>query len=298
MPIPESQLETWSHQGAIAGSRDTYATVKRALESSSTGYAGKDYTVFLQGSYWNDTNIYGESDVDVVIRFDDVFFYDISALSKEEQETFQSTVGGGVTYGYLEFKRDVVSALESSFGNDSVKVGKKAVMIDASGNRRKADVLVASQFRRYRSYSAYRTDDYLRGIAFFTDAFQRVENFPQQHSANMTTRHQATNSWLKPSVRILKNMRRRMEADGLIQKGLAPSYFLEGLLYNVPNEQFGRSYEDTMVNSLNWLLSADRSALLCANEAYYLRRDVAHVCWRPTDCDAFLDALVKFWENW
>jgi tRNA nucleotidyltransferase (CCA-adding enzyme) len=81
MPTPESQLDTWSSQGAIAGSRDTYATVKRALESSSTGYAAKDYRVFLQGSYGNDTNIYAESDVDVVIRFDDVFFYDISARS-------------------------------------------------------------------------------------------------------------------------------------------------------------------------------------------------------------------------
>jgi hypothetical protein len=31
MPIPEAQLETWSHQGAMAGSRDTYATVKAVL---------------------------------------------------------------------------------------------------------------------------------------------------------------------------------------------------------------------------------------------------------------------------
>ena len=33
MAIPETQLDTWSHQGAMTQSKDTYATVKRALES-------------------------------------------------------------------------------------------------------------------------------------------------------------------------------------------------------------------------------------------------------------------------
>jgi hypothetical protein len=298
MPIPESQLDTWSGQGAIAGSRDTYATVKGALESSSTRYAEKGYQVFLQGSYGNDTNIYTESDVDVVIRLDDVFFYDISALSDAEKQAFHSDTGGSVTYGYFDFKSDVIAALQSSFGTAAVTAGKKAIMIEAHGNRRKADVIPAAQFRRYRSYSRDTTDDYLLGIAFFTDALERVENFPRPHSAKLTTRHKETGLWLKPLVRILKNMRRRMERDELIPKGLAPSYFLEGLLYNVPLEKFGKSYEDSFVNALNWILDASRGDFVCVNEAYYLIRDAPHVCWKPADADAFLDALVKFWENW
>ena len=46
MAIPETQLKTWAHQGAIAQSRDTYATVKRALESPAANYAGKDFGIF------------------------------------------------------------------------------------------------------------------------------------------------------------------------------------------------------------------------------------------------------------
>lgn len=70
MPIPESQLETWSHQGSLTQSRDTYATVKRALETAGTNFTGYDFKVFIQGSYCNHTNTYSESDVDVVIRLD------------------------------------------------------------------------------------------------------------------------------------------------------------------------------------------------------------------------------------
>jgi hypothetical protein len=65
--------------------------------------------------------------------------------------------------------------------------------------------------------------------------------------------------------RIFKNMRTRMAADGLIADGLAPSYYIEGLLYNAPNEQFGGIYTDTFCNCVNWLAKADKSKLVCAS---------------------------------
>jgi len=92
MAIPEKQLEVWSHQGSIAQSRDTYATVKRALEASDTRYAGKSFEVFLQGSYGNDTNIFAESDVDIVICLNDVYYYDIDSLTPEEQMRFKAAL--------------------------------------------------------------------------------------------------------------------------------------------------------------------------------------------------------------
>jgi len=52
----------------------------------------------------------------------------------------------------------------------------------------------------------------------------------------------------------------------MINSGLAPSYFLEGLLYNVPNEHFGGSYEDTMVAGPDLLWSRIiRSQSICSS---------------------------------
>jgi len=90
MAIPESQLDTWSHQGSITQSSTTYATVKRALEAADTKYANQSFEVFLQGSYGNDTNIYAESDVDVVIRLDTIYHYDTSALTPQDLAVFQA----------------------------------------------------------------------------------------------------------------------------------------------------------------------------------------------------------------
>jgi hypothetical protein len=51
MAILTTQLDTWSKQGAMKQSRDTYASIRASLEDSGAPYAGKGYTIFLQGSY-------------------------------------------------------------------------------------------------------------------------------------------------------------------------------------------------------------------------------------------------------
>ncbi|CAD86429.1 nucleotidyltransferase [Nitrosomonas europaea] len=222
MPISESQLETWSHQGSITQSSTTYNTIKSVLEASTTPYASKNFKVFLQGSYGNDTNIYAESDVDIVIRLDDCFHSDLESLSDDEKSAYKQAFNDA-TYTHADFKRDVLSVLEGQYGS-AVKAGDKAIAINASGSRRKSDVIVATQFRRYFKFRSASDSEYVEGICFFNATGERIANYPKQHSANLTAKHQASSKWLKPMVRVLKNMRSRMVEDGLIKAGIAPSY--------------------------------------------------------------------------
>src|SRR4051812_13536606 len=122
MPIPETQLETWSRQGSIIQSSTTYQAIRRALLGEDASYADKSFEVFLQGSYGNDTNIYSESDVDVVIRLDSIFRYDLDNLSDSEKNAFRAHVSPA-TYSFEEFKSGVVAQLQRSFGADAVSVG-------------------------------------------------------------------------------------------------------------------------------------------------------------------------------
>lgn len=297
MGIPESQLEAWSHQGSITQSATTYNAIKNALEATDTGYAGKNYKVFLQGSYGNDTNIYAESDVDVVIRLDDVYFSDLTNLSAEDRVAFDNAFVPA-TYTYDEYKNDVLKSLTSRFGSDA-KVGDKAIAIAANGSRRKADVIAAMQFRRYWMFKSTYDDKYEEGICFFNGSGERIANYPKQHSNNLTTRHQNSNDWLKPMVRVLKNLRSKLVADGQLDAGTAPSYYLEGLLYNVPSDKFGKSYCDCFVNAMNWIQNeADKDKLVCANEQYYLLWENSHTSWEKANAEAFLNAAIEAWNDW
>lgn len=293
MAIPEGQLATWSHQGSVQQSTATYRTVKGVLDSSNAPYYLKSYESFLQGSYGNDTNIYADSDVDVVLRLDSTYYHDASGLSAPELAAFNAAFVPA-TYSLDDFKREVITWLSdaSNFGS-AVTPGAKAVHIAPQGNRRSADVLVAAEFRRYTSNVQYH-----KGVCFFQWNGARIENFPKQHSENCTVKHQATSGWFKPTVRVFKNMRNRMIDDGVIQSGIAPSYFIEGLLYNVPNDKFEVSFHDTVVNTFNWIVNADQSKLVCANELQWLVRDGSLTAWPTANCSLFLRSLGDYWNRW
>lgn len=296
MAIPETQLDTWSKPGSIAGSRDTYASIKGALEDANAPYSGRGFSSFLQGSYGNDTNVWSESDVDVVMRLDEAFQYDVDRLSEDSRTRFDRAYAG-VPYGYYEFKNEVAAWLQTKHRN-AVHIGTKAIRVDGNGNRRDADVLPCMRFRRYHRFNAMFDEGYVEGICFYRDDGIRIENYPKQHADNCTIKHQGTNGWFKPMVRVIKNMRNRMVSDGLIRDGLAPSYYIEGLLYNLPSPLFDHSYERTFLQFWNWTLRTDKTLFVTANEQFYLLRSGFPTSWEPAACEKFLTALASFWDNW
>lgn len=297
MSIPEDQLETWSHQGSIAQSSATYNSIRNVLVAAGTPYVCRGFEVFLQGSYSNATNIYAESDVDIVIRLDDTFHSDLALLTDEEK-TSQQAAFEDATYTHADFKRDVMSVLARQYGGAATE-GDKAIKIEANGSRRKADVIVATQFRRYLSFRSTVDSTYTEGICIFNAAGDRIPNYPKLHAAHLTTKHKNTVNRLKPLARVFKNMRSLMVEGGLIEPGTAPSYYLEGLLYNVPDRLFAPRFQDSVVNVLNWYLQeATRHDLLCANEQFYLLRYGSHTCWSPAHCNAFIAAAVQLWNGW
>lgn len=295
MPIPESQLATWSARGSVTQSAATYQTIRNVLDDAQAPYRGRAYSIFLQGSYGNDTNVYRDSDVDIVICLDQTFYSDTTALTDGAKGSYDRGFTAA-TYGYDQFRREVLDWLTNRFGAD-VKPGAKAIFIRGTATRRDADVLVCAKHRRYRKESTGADNLYDEGICFWTSSGVQIVNFPKQHAANCTIQHQATNSWFKPLVRVYKNMRNRMVDDGRLVPGIAPSYFLEGMLWNVPVSKFGVSFEDSWVNTFNWVLGADKTKLACANDFFWLVRDNSNVCWSTAAFDAYIAAARTYWAN-
>ena len=296
MPIPESQFETWSHQGSVQQSSSTYNTIRSALEISDAPYSRKSYNVFLQGSYGNSTNIYSESDVDIVIQLDACFQHDLSGLPDTQQDAFKSS-HSDAKYTHVDFKSDVLNVLIDKYNSD-VDAGDKAIAIAANGNRRKADVIAAIQYRRYHKFLSNLDQSYVEGICFYSSSGEKIANYPKYHRENLTNKHQNTSMQFKPMARIFKNLRSRLITENMLENGTAPSYYIEGLLYNVPNDKFTNNKKDSFVNVINWILDADKTNFVCANEQYYLLREDSPVTWRAEKCEAFLNAAVDLWAQW
>jgi hypothetical protein len=297
MPIPETQLDTWAKVGSQTQSKDTYATIRNALDIATAPYNG-DIEIFLQGSYGNDTNVYGkESDVDIVMRSDRAYFRDLSGLTPAEKASYAAGNGGTADYPFSTFRADVIKILKAKFGTDVDTTNKKAIKIAANGARRSADVLVCQDHRRYLRYTG-RTDDYVNGIGFNTTDGTLIENYPKFHSASLTAKHQATNQWLKPTIRIFKNMRNNLIANNKVKNGVAPSYYVEGLLSNAPDTTFGNNYSTTVFNSLKWLQTVDENSLSCANGMSGLLGDNSPTKWDTADFRTFKNGVINLWNDW
>jgi hypothetical protein len=296
MAISENQLENWSHVGAQQQSAATYQTIRSVLEHQDAPYASRGFEIFLQGSYGNDTNVRGsESDVDVVICLTDVFNSDISGLDPADKQAYEAN-RSAAKYGYKDFKAEVVAWLKANFG-DGVTPGRKAIAVPGEGNRRDADVLACIEHHRYTSYRSPWDNRHHVGISFITLDGDRIINFPKQHKQNCTTKHQATNNRFKSHVRVVKNMRNAMVNEGVLKKDIAPSYFLEGMLWSVPNQNFVAGHQQSFENYLNWLERCNANELSCANDLHWLIRENSHICWNMESFRTFLVAARRYWNS-
>lgn len=296
MAIPEATLVNWSHQGSVQQSAATYQGIKGVLEDSRAPYHNRSYSTFLQGSYGNDTNIWSDSDVDVVIYTSSLFYYDMTNLDTADKSRFEQTYPESASYTYADFKNEVTDWLQYNY-RDAVKPGSKAIYIRGNGTRRDADVLPAAEFRHYWSFPSASGERHAKGIVFWKADGTKIVNFPKQHSDNCTAKHQQTASWFKPTVRVFKNMRNRMIRDKVLEDGVAPSYYIEGLLTNAPDSCFGNSFERTFLQCIQYLRYADRSKMTCANGIHWLVRDGQEVCWSTANFNIFMAALPSYWDN-
>ena len=283
MGIPESQLETWASQGAITTAKATADSVKNALNSYNGWPSGINFEVFLQGSYKNSTNIRGDSDVDVVAQLNSTFY---SNLSDDQKRILGITPA---SYGWSEFRADILKALRDYYGQTQIIEGNKTLKLRSSNSRLPADVVVCSQFRKYKTVNNY---DYIEGMCFWTrNDDRRVVNYPKVHYDNGVSKHDNTSKWYKPVVRIFKNMRGAFSSDN------TPSYFLECLIYNAPNSKFGTSYQDSFCDVINWLNKADLDSFLCKNGQHKLF-GTSPEQWNISQAQTFIANAISLWNNW
>lgn len=296
MPIPRSQLDTWSNQGATVTSQKTHESIRNALKSYEWP-PGVTYDVYLQGSYRNATNIYGNSDVDLVVELTSAFQRDISHLSLSEQEKYHVD-HSQATYGLDNLKNDVLQALRNYYGSSLVSKGNKSIKLSAGSNRLAADIVPCIEYRIYRSYRSLSDLNYVQGITFYTEREHRqVINFPKIHYDNGACKNSQAGMNYKPTVRMLKNARDRLISSGNLLPGAAPSYFVECLLYNVPSERFVSNPCTTFYNVLEYLYTTNLQPFICQNEQTPLFGSSAEQ-WSTTNATQLVNDLVSLWNNW
>lgn len=277
---PPGETEQTKCDNAVRG-------VRKAIDASLK-LAGKAIKVFPQGSYNNRTNVRLDSDVDICVLCTDSLFSDLAEGMTNGQVGLVDA-----TYLYSEYKNDVEAALRSYFGKAGVTRGKKAFDVHENTYRVDADVVPTFEHRRYGKDGSY-----LTGTAFLPDGGNRIVNWPDQNYDNGVAKNKATGGRFKDVARILKRLRNKMADEKIAEALPIPSFLVECLVWNVPDEGFGH---DTLKADVRWALAhlfnntmklEDYKEWGEVNELKYLFRTVQP--WTVQQVHAFLSAAWDY----
>lgn len=299
MAFSENQLETWANQGATASSASTYNSIKTCIEGHGWNN-DVSFDIYLQGSYRNSTNIRGDSDIDLVVEFSSVFYSNKHELPPDQLNEYNEYYSDG-KYTLESFKQAVIKRLKEYYGESYVEVGNKSIKVLANSGRLDCDVVCCAEYREYNSFSESNTSDYAKGIVFWTnETNDKVVNFPKLHFNNGASKNQNCYSNYKPSVRIIKNMKSRLVNNGVISGSLAPSYFIECLMFNMPITVFqNRTHYSrilAVLNTFHGYTDSELSELICQNSQRYLF-GTSDQQWSIEDCKQFRNQLINFWNE-
>lgn len=268
MNITEQQLINWSKPVSTSEDQKCQNAISQITTALKAKFGNK-ISVFLQGSYRNNTNVRLNSDVDIVMRYDNAFYPDLQRLSEADKAAYNAQIISG-GYNFVELKADTQAALTSVFSTD-VERKNKCIQVNGNTYRVTADVIPCFVLKRFKTLQTIEAE----GIKFYSDDKDEIISFPNQHYTNGTEKTEQTHRLYKRMVRILKTINNRLIDNKTISDKLVSSFFIECLVYNVPNGNFVsgnytqtlrkvivKIYDDmksnaeyTEVNKLLWLFS-------------------------------------------
>lgn len=108
---------------------------------------------------------------------------------------------------------------------------------------------------------------------------------------------QETNQYYKSLIRIYKNIEAKLIDNTDIPDSFISSHYVESLLYNLPNHIFSGSYSDIVHNSLNWFLDNEFDDFKFQHNLFNLFGEGIDQ-WSISEANAFISAVVKFWNEW
>ncbi len=304
MSIPLSRLATWSNQGATVSSKTTHESIRNALtheQSSIKERIGNgSVKVYLQGSYKNDTNIRSDSDVDVVVELITTFGHNAHELPSDQKDTHDQSYSNA-TYDWHDLREDVIDALVKYYGAENVDTsGNKSIKLLPASGRLKADIVPVIKYRKYDYFYGRNAHSAEEGVKFYHRLTNKaIINYPEHHYQNGVDKNSNTRTGghFKPIVRIFKNMRNHLIDNKKLTREIAPSYFLQSLIYNVPDKYFEGDYNTAVLATLRYLWQTPVQNFVCQNGQHNLFGDSGEQ-WNVDNAVSTIAAFVDLWDNW
>ena len=266
----------------------TERMIRQAIDAHET-FANCPLSIYAKGSYANNTNVRSDSDVDIAVECTEVLYWE-----ETEQGIYKPSSPYQGIWTPNKLRSELVAALEKKFPEQVDTSGSTAIQINSSSARIDADVVPCFTYRCYLSSNHYR-----HGTKIFAKTGKEIVNYPAQQLQNGRAKNTRTGNAYKKAVRILKRVENAMVVKSIYQE--LPSYFIECLVYNCPDEVFAlTTWTDVVRGMLMHIwqnlqggeLTGGNNRWLEVNECFYLFHNAQK--WKRSDGREFAHAAWNY----
>jgi len=265
--------------------------------------------IYIHGSYANKSNIYFPSNLEIVVEITTTKRFSPEEVSLENNYF----VDVPLEFGPREFRELLKDALEEMMGDKLTEQPKALRLSGLEKIKHDIDITPCLNFHFYqgdtgkkrgkRNVQEDREITRNRGVLLYDDSIQRnIVTFPRLHAQNGFDKDQSTNGNFKRMVRLFKTLHSlNVNEFSISGSHIATGYFIECLLYNVPDKLFsdasGRAGEAYSFNEIfnkimNYLLNAELDDFVCQNEIWKLFGTAAEF-WDKNRAEAFLASIIR-----
>lgn len=203
----------------------TERMIRQAIDSHEP-FNNCSLKVYAKGSYANNTNVRSDSDVDIAVECTEVQYWGESESGNHPP----SSPYGGI-WSPAKLRGELLSAMHAKFPGQVDSSGSTAIQINSNSARVDADVVPCFSYRYYMKYGSR------DGTKIFKTDGSSIVNHPAQQLENGIAKNNRTGYAYKKGARLLKRIENAMAEDGLFRE--LPSFFMECLAYNCPDNIFG-----------------------------------------------------------
>lgn len=215
------------------------ANICAAIVNGSEILQAEGVSIRPQGSYFNNTNVRLEADMDLRVQHPSI----ITKYAVDVDRVTADAAGGYYNLGRTGpecatiLRNELARKARERFGHPNVELGNKAVTIDGfDGGIADVDLVPALRLHwiSNNGYGGYHTTE---GVIIYGGDGSETINFPDQHHANGITKRGATFHRFKKTVRMLKRLNYELAETEAISSR-APSFLVECLIYLVESHYF------------------------------------------------------------
>ena len=292
MPFSEKFIEDAGREIKVSSIATDFEIAKKyihkALERAamaSDAFDISDVDIYMRGSYKNGTNIYFPNKLEIMVELKRTHEYDpeqefVPGDSKIVDNYFVADLG--LNFSPENFTDELYQGLAEQVGEHVEYTGKTMILNPIGKLKHAVEIYSGFSFNfvEIDEEGLPKTKDIAHGVVIHNGRinFQTV-TFPRIHSRNIQAKDIATNGFYRRCVRFFKSIDVIYDREfgtydptEEFQSG-ASGYFIECLLYNVPNKIFTTNrggFAEIVYKVLNYLNNCNLDDFVCTNEVWTL----------------------------